>query len=152
MMPVDGRRADQPPMFGPGGRIPAVQAVTLTRPSIIRTLRQGWLPRHSVALVLLSPLLFFGYSAASGSALATPLGDVLVGAMAVVAALVLTTYLPLGGATRGGASSCALMGALLVPGAGILVHQATGPLSGGLGLAILGLALWQRLSGASACA
>jgi hypothetical protein len=143
MMPVDGRRADQPPMFGPGGRIPAVQAVTLTRPSIIRTLRQGWLPRHSVALVLLSPLLFFGYSAASGSALATPLGDVLVGAMAVVAALVLTTYLPLGGATRGG---------LLVPGAGILVHQATGPLSGGLGLAILGLALWQRLSGASACA
>jgi len=150
-MPVDARRADQPPLFGPGGRIPAVQAVTLTRPSIIGTLRAGWLPRHWVALVVLSPLVFLGYSAASGTALANPLGDVLVGAMAVIAALILTTYLPLRGATKGAMASCALMPALLVPGAGILLHQANGLLSGGLGLVILSLALWQRLSGASAC-
>ena len=151
-MPVDGRRTDQAEMFGPGGRIPAVQAVTLTRPSIIGTLRTGWLPRHWVSLVALSPLLFLEYRAASGPALENLLGDVLIGAMAVIAALILTSYLPLRGAAKGAMASCALMPALLVPGAGILLHQANGLLSGGLGLAILSLALWQRLSGASACA
>lgn len=151
-MPVDARRTDQPPLFGPGGRIPAVQAVVLTRPAIIATLRTGWLARHWVALVVLSPLLFLGYLSASGPSLENPLGDVLIGTMAVIAALILTSYLPLRGATKGAMASCALMPALLVPGAGILLHQATSPLNAGLGLAILSLALWQRLSGASACA
>lgn len=151
-MPVDARRTDRPPLFGPGGRIPTVQAVTLTRPSIISTLRQGWLPRHWVAFVVLSPLLFLAYTAASGPALANLVGDVLLGTMAGIAALILTSYLPLRGATKGAMASCALMPALLAPGAGILLHQGPGTLSGGLGLAILSLALWQRLPGASACA
>lgn len=151
-MPDDGRRIDQPPLFGPDGRIPSVHAVTLSRPSIISTLRKGWLPRHSVAFVLLSPLLFFGYSATAGAVLANPQADVLIGGIAVIAGLILTTYLPLRGAPKSAASSCALMPALLVPGAGFLLHQVPGPLGGGLGLAILSLALWQRLSGASACA
>ena len=59
--------------------------------------------------------------------------------MAVIAALILTTYLPLRGAQRAQGTSCAVMSGLLVPGAAILLHQGTGPLSGALTLAILSL-------------
>lgn len=151
-MPADGRRTDQSPMFGPHGRIPALDADALGRPSALSTLRAGWLPRHTLALLLLSPLLFLGYLASAGAALANLHGYLLIGAMAVIGALVLTTYLPLRGATRGVVSSCALMPALLVPGAGMMLDQATWAVSAGFGFALLGFALWQRLSGASACA
>lgn len=151
-MLADGRRTDQSPMFGPHGRIPALDAVALRRPSALSTLRAGWLPRHTLALLLLSPLLFLGYLASAGDSLANLQGYLLIGAMAVVGALVLSTYLPLRGATRGAASSCALMPALLVPGAGMMLDQPSWAASAGFGLAILGFALWQRLSGASACA
>ena len=43
------------------------------------------------------------------------------------------------------------MSGLLVPGAAILLHQGSGPLSGALTLAILSLGLWQRVSGTSTC-
>lgn len=150
-MPREGREVDQPPLFGPGGRIPTAQALTPDRQLGIELLRKGWLPRHTVAMVALSPLLFLAYNAAVGVGFGDPIWSVLTGAMAVIAALILTTYLPLRGAGRAVGSSCAVMAGLLVPGAAILLHQGTGPLSGTLTLAILSLGLWQRVSGTSAC-
>lgn len=43
------------------------------------------------------------------------------------------------------------MPGLMVPGVGVLLAQGSGLLSGVFALAILGLGLVQRLSGASAC-
>ncbi len=102
-------------------------------------------------MVVLSPLLFLAYNAALGSGFVDPVWNLLTGAMSLVAALILTTYLPLRGAGRAVGSSCAVMAGLLVPGAGILLHQATGPLGGVLALGILSLGLVQRVSGTSAC-
>lgn len=150
-MPADGRESDETPLFGPHGRIPAVQAVALTRPSGITTLRNGWLPRHTVAMMVLSPLLFIGYSAALGVEFVDPFWTLLLGVMSLAAALILTTYLPLRAARPAQGSSCAVLAGLLVPGAGILLSQATGILSGALALGILSLGLWQRVSGTSAC-
>lgn len=150
-MLVDDGRTDQAPMFGAGGRIPSVAAVTLAPTSMTGTLREGWMPRHTVAFPLLATLLFLGYSAASGAAVSGVFGHLLLGCMAAIGALVLTTYLPLRGATRGATSSCTLMPAFLVAGAGMLLDQASGTLGAGIGLAVLAMALWQRLSGASAC-
>jgi hypothetical protein len=148
-MPLDEH--DQRPLFGPAGRIPAVQAVTLARQSGISAVRKGWRLRHTVAMIVLSPLVFVSYNAALVVGVDDPGLRVLIGAMSLVAALILITYLPLRGAERAAASTCGAMPGLLVVGAGFLIHQATGPLGGALALAILGLALWQRLSGTSAC-
>ena len=150
-MPLDGRDPVEPPLFGPKGRIPTVQAVALTRPSGIAALRTGWLPRHTVAMVVLSPLALAGYTAALGIGFSDPAWAVLLGAMSVVAALILTTYLPLRGAGPAAGSSCTVMAALLVPGAGILLSQGSGIFSGVIALAILGIGLMQRVSGTSAC-
>ena len=142
---------DQPPLFGPGGRIPTARAVTRARQPGFTALRKGWLPRHTVAMVVTSPLLFLAYNAALGSGFVDPVWSLLTGAMSLVGALILTTYLPLRGAGRAVGSSCAVMAGLLVPGAGILLHQATGPMGGALALGILSLGLVQRVSGTSAC-
>ena len=150
-MPDEGRRFDQPPLFGPGGRIPTAQAVTLTRQPGITALRKGWLPRHTVAMIVVSPLLFLAYMSALGGGFYDPLWGLLTGAMSLVAALILTTYLPLRGTRMAPGSSCAVMAGLLVPGAAVLLNQATGIFSGALALGILSLGLWQRLSGTSAC-
>jgi len=150
-MPPDGREFDEPPLFGPNGRIPTVQAVTLTRQPGITTLRKGWLPRHTVAMTILSPLLFLAYKTALGVGFVDPLWNLLVGGMSLVAALILTTYLPLRGTRMAPGSSCAVMAGLLVPGAAILLNQATGTFNGALALGILSLGLAQRLSGTTAC-
>lgn len=150
MSPV-GRDTSQAPLFGPGGRIPAVQAVTLTRPSGVAALRAGWLPRHTLAMVVLSPLIFTGYAAALGTGISNPLWVVLLGAMSLIAALILTTYLPLRGKGPTAAASCTMLAGLLVPGAGALLSQGAGLTGGVMALAILILGLWQRISGTSAC-
>jgi hypothetical protein len=150
-MSLDGREFDEPPLFGPQGRIPTIQAVTLTRQSGITALRMGWLPRHTVAMIVLGPLVFGGYTAALGTGFDDPLWTLLLGAMSLVAALILTTYLPLRGAGPAAGSSCAVMAGLLVPGAGILLSQASGIFSGAIALGILSLGLLQRVSGTSAC-
>ena len=142
---------DQHPLFGPTGRIPAVQAVTLARESGIAAVRKGWRLRHTVAMIVLSPLVFVSYKAALAVGIVDPGLTVLIGLMSLVAAMILTTYLPLRGAQRAAASTCGAMPALLVLGAGFLLHQATGTLGGALALAVLSLGLWQRLSGTSAC-
>lgn len=146
----EGREADQPPLLGPGGRIPTAQAATPTRRPGNTLLRKGWLRRHTVAMVALSPLLFLVYDAALGAGYGGPSWNVLTGTMAVIAALILTTYLPLRGARRAQGSSYALVAGLLVPGAAIILHQGNGPLSGALALGILSLGLAQRVSGTSA--
>ena len=143
--------ADPPPLFGPGGRIPTARAVARVREPGPTALRNGWLPRHTVAMVVLSPLLFLAYNAALGSGFVDPVWNLLTGAMSLVAALILATYLPMRGAGRAVGSSCAVMAGLLVPGAGILLHQATGTMGGALALGILSLGLVQRVSGTSAC-
>ena len=150
-MPLDRRELDEPPLFGPQGRIPTVQVVTLTRESGLVALRKGWRPRHTLAMLLLSPMVFVGYTAALGPGSMDPLWTLLLGAMSLVAALILTTYLPLRGAGPAVGSSCTVMAGLLVPGAGILLSQASGIASGAIALGILGLGLVQRVSGTSAC-
>jgi len=147
----EGHGFDEPPLFGPGGRIPTVPAVTLTRESGIMSLRKGWRPRHTVAMVVLSPLLFLAYSAALGPGFDSLLWISVTGAMSLIAALILTTYLPKSGARRAEGGSCAVMAGLIVPGAAILLNQATGPLSGALALGLLSLGLWQRVTGTSTC-
>lgn len=150
-MPLDGRELDETPLLGPRGRIPTIQAVTLTRQSGIAALRKGWLRRHTAAMILLSPLVFAGYAAALGAGFDNPVWILLLGAMSPVAALILTTYLPLRGAAPAAGSSCTLMAALLVPGAGLLLSQGSGLFSGVIALGILSLGLVQRVSGTSAC-
>src|SRR5664280_1200871 len=71
-MSPDARDSDQRPLFGLDGRIPTVQAVTLTRQSGLTTLRKGWLPRHSAAMILLSPALFLMYKSALAAGLDGP--------------------------------------------------------------------------------
>lgn len=149
MRPDDG--TDRGPLFGPGGRIPQVKVVALTRSSGITALRQGWLPRHWVSMVVLSPLLFILYRTTFVSGLADVFVTAVSGWLALVAALVLTTYLPLRGVQRAPGSSCTMMPAMLVGAAAVLVHQTAGPIGGALAVIVLSLALWQRLSGASAC-
>jgi len=151
MMASGDRRTDEDHLFGPGGRIPSIQAVTLTRSSGITALRTGWLPRHWVAMVVLSSALFMLYRAAFVSGLDGVYVSAMSGGLALLGALVLTTYLPLKCVQRTPGSSCAMMPAMLVPAAALLVHQTTGPIGGVLALAVLSLALWQRLSGVSAC-
>lgn len=151
-MPLDDARdADQRPLMGPNGRFPSIQAVTLTRPSALTTLRTGWLPRHTAAMAVLSPLVFLMYGSALGRGFDSAPWNVLVGAMALVAALILTTYLPAPGARRAAASSCAVMAGLLVPAAALLLNQVAGIAGGVLALGILILGVWQRLSGTSTC-
>lgn len=150
-MPQDGREIDEVPLLGPNGRIPTVQAVTLARPSDFTTLRKGWAPRHTVAMIVLSPLLFAGYTAALGAGFNDPLWSLLVAALSLVAALILTTYVPLPGTRIAPGSSCTLLAGVAVPVAAVLLNQATGPLEGALALGVLGLGLWQRLSSSSAC-
>lgn len=130
---------------------PAAEALPLRRRSGVAALREGWLPRHTVAMGVLTPAAFAGYLAASGAGFDSPAWIALVAAMSPVAALILATYLPLRGAGPTRLSSCTAMTGLLVPGAGILLSQGSGILSGVLALAILGLGLWQRLSGTPAC-
>lgn len=151
MRPDDSLQAVRSPLFGPGGRIPEVKAVALTRSSGISALRQGWLPRHWVSMVVLSPLLFLLYRATFVGGLEDVFVTLISAGLALVAALVLTTYLPLRGVQRAPGSSCAMMPAMLVPAAAILVHQTAGPIGGALAVTVLSLALWQRLSGASTC-
>ena len=150
-MPPPARDVDRPDLFGPNGRIPTVNAVALTRQSGITALRKGWLPRHTVAMVVLSPLVFAGYTAALGTGFNDPLWALLLGAMSLVAALILTTYLPLRDAVPAAGTSCTVMAGLLVPGAGILLAQASGIFGGAIALWILSLGLLQRVSGTSAC-
>ncbi len=149
-MPRDGRETDRP-LLGPGGLIPAVEAVSLKRQSGIAALRGGWLPRHTVALVVLTPVLFLAYRSALVTGATDLTWNLLLGAMAVVGSMIITTYLPLRGAQRAAGASCALMAGLLVPGATLMLNGATTPLSGLLALGVLGLGLWQRLSGTSTC-
>ena len=89
-MPKEGRGFDQPPLFGAGGRIPTAQAVTLTRQAGLAALRNGWLHRHTVAMVTLSPLLFVAYNAALGLGFDDSLWSWLTAVMSLVAALILT--------------------------------------------------------------
>ncbi len=142
---------DQRPLLGPDGRIPAVHAVAVKQQGGLAALRAGWLPRHTLAMLLLTPTAFFGYRAALGAGWDTPTGVLVVLAMALVGALILTTYLPLRGAVGTGLSSCALMPALLVPMAAFLVNGPVATGSGFLALGLLGVGLVQRVSGANAC-
>lgn len=147
----DGGGSGEAPLFGPNGRIPTARAVTLTRQSGFATLRSGWLPRHTLAMSVLSPLLFGVYSASGGTGLVDPFLGLLIGGMSVVGALILTTYLPLRGGRRAPASSCAVMAGLLVPGAAIILHQTPGAFTAALALGALSLGLYQRVAGTSAC-
>lgn len=137
-------------LFGPSGRIPVVDAVSLKRASGLDALREGWRPRHTVAMLVLTPVAFLGYRAVLQPGGDDPVWLVLIAGLALLAALILTTYLPLRGAQRSDASACTLVAGLLVPAAALVLNDA-GYLSGLLALGLLGLGLGQRLSGASAC-
>ena len=145
------RESPPAPLYGPGGRIPAVEAITLTRVSAINAFRAGWRLRHTVAMIVLSPLLFLAYQAALGSGLDEVLWQLIVAAMAVLAAAILTSFVPPLGEQQALGSPCTVMTALAVPATGIILHQANGTLSGAIAVAILALSLWQRVGRTSTC-
>lgn len=148
---MPGEGSGEPPLLGPGGRIPSLLAVPPVAEPGNTSLRKGWLPRHTVVMVVAGPLLFLTYRAAYSGGPADLTVNLLLAAMAVVAALILATYLPLRGAKRAPGAACSALAGLLVPGAAVLLHQATDPFGGALALGVLGLGLWQRLSGTSTC-
>ena len=147
---MPGEGSGEPPLLGPGGRIPSLLAVSPVAEPGSTSLRKGWLPRHTVAMAVAGPLLFLTYRAAYSGPTDRAV-NLLLAAMAVVAALILATYLPLRGAKHAPGAACSALAGLLVPGAAVLLHQATDPFGGALALGVLGLGLWQRLSGASTC-
>lgn len=149
-MPADAPQLDQQPLTGPDGRFPSAPAVTLRKHGGVRALRDGWLPRHTISMALMTPVLLYAYLASLAMDL-TPLWALVIGVLAVMGALVVTTYLPLRGAAAGVGSSCSLMAGLVVPMVAVLLSGATSYGSAALTLALLGVALAQRLSGASAC-
>ena len=109
-----------PRLFGPTGRIPQVEAVSLTRSTGITALREGWRTAHTVVLVLVAPLLFVSYHAAADPS-AGVLGVVVHGALALMASVLVTTYLPLRRGETPQVSSCAVVPARrgdpgLIPG------------------------------------
>lgn len=149
---ADPRRGSHSgPLFGPDGRIPAVEAVKAAEVSGVLAFRAGWRLRHTVAMIVLSPLLFLAYQAALGSGLDEVLWLLIVAAMAVLAAAILTSFVPPLGEQQALGSPCTVMTALAVPATGIILHQANGPLSGAIAVAILALSLWQRVGRTSTC-
>ena len=146
----DVSQVDDRPLTGPGGRFGAAPGVTIRKRSGVRALREGWLPRHTVAMAVVTPALGYVYLTSLVMSM-TPAWAVIIGARAVMGALVVTTYLPMRGATAGVGSSCSLMAGLVVPMVAVLLSGATSLASGAMALALLTVALAQRLSGASAC-
>ncbi len=139
-----------PGLDGLWDRIPKARTVVVERGGGLTALRVGWRRRHSVAMLLLTPPIFFAYWSATGAGLeASRL--LVIGAMALTGALLLTTYLPQRGAKAALDSSCALMPALFVPLAGILLSLDAMLTSGLAALAFLGLGLWQRIAASSVC-
>ncbi|HSN43992.1 MAG TPA: hypothetical protein VLR88_08040 [Propionibacteriaceae bacterium] len=149
-MNTDVPQSDTRPLTGPDGRFPSVAAVTVRKESGVRALREGWLPRHSLTMAVLTPALAYVYLTSLVMSL-TPAWALIIGMLAVMGALVVTTYLPLRGGTAGVGSSCSLMAGLVVPMVAVLLSGATSLASGAMALALLTVAMAQRLSGASAC-
>ncbi|MFZ1283643.1 MAG: hypothetical protein WAQ75_05910, partial [Propionicimonas sp.] len=139
-----------PRLFGPTGRIPQVEAVSLTRSTGITALREGWRTAHTVVLVLVAPLLFVSYHAAADPS-AGVLGVVVHGALALMASVLVTTYLPLRRGETPQVSSCAVVPALMVVAAGVALNSSVFPGGEAAALAVLSFGLWQRLSGVSTC-
>lgn len=149
-MSADLHDAPKTPLIGPGGRIPSVDAVRIQRTSGVAALRAAWSPLHTASMVVVTPLALWAYRSALDPSFNHPAWWLVLGAMALAAALIVTTYIPERD-TRTPAAPCAAMGFLLVPAAAMLLDGAAGPQSAILPLAILLLGVWQRLSGASAC-
>jgi hypothetical protein len=148
-MAIEAPNGSDPGLDGLWDRIPAATGITTPKNGGIAALRAGWQVRHTIALVVLTPLLYLLYWWAAG-ATRDILGMLLTAAMALAGAFLLTSYLPMRGVTSAGAS-CALMPALFVPAVAVLLSQggAAGGWIGGVG--ILALGLYQRVSGTSAC-
>ena len=146
-MAAPGPAGPQPDLDGLWDRIPSVVGAGPSRGHRVRDFREGWRPRHTVALVLLAPVVFAGYWLSVGGG---PVTALLVGVLALIGALVLVTYIPMTGRTVLG-SSCALVPAVLVPMIGVLLGQPNQLLGGITALALLSLGLWQRVAGSSMC-
>ena len=148
MNPRDETRVDERQLLA--GRVPTTMPVLLPKRGGAASLREGWLPRHTVVMVVATPLLVLGYLSTLDASLSSTWALV-IGALGLLGALVVTTYVPLRGAGVGAASSCALMAGIAVPMSFVVVDGATSVTSGVLALGIVAMALAQRLSGTSAC-
>ncbi|MFN8194369.1 MAG: hypothetical protein U0R80_08815 [Nocardioidaceae bacterium] len=107
-------------------------------------------PRLLVAAAL-SPPMFLVYRDAVDGSPPTGVGwNLLLGAVAVVAALLLATYVPQRAAGRG-SSPCAALAVVQVLLAGMVLDAPADPLFGVLALGFVSFGLTQRLRGSRAC-
>lgn len=137
------------PLFGPRGRIPVATAVALPRPGGFGAYRQGWAVRHTLAAVLMAPLLFLAYG---GAAQRLGVGWQLVVAIAaLMGAVLLATYLPLRGLPREAASPCLAMPAAMVLAAGVMLTAPATAFTATVALLALGFGLFQRVFVPSSC-
>ena len=143
------------PLQGLSERIPSVRAVTSPAPSGPAAWLRAWSGRHTVASLVLAPVLFLAYRSAAGPTVA---GDsawtVLLALTALVGAGALATYLPQPrDAVRTLGSPCAtLAGAHVLLAAVMLTTGHSVPMRGVFAFGMVLFALVQRLSGSAACA
>lgn len=110
-------------------------------------------PRRVLATLVALPVLLWGLrTSLPPLVLPSPGWWALLAVVALLAALTLATYVPVPGATRGGAGPCAaaavvftVMAALALGGAG------SSPISGIPALVLAAMGLGQRLLGTAAC-
>ncbi|MGB7963223.1 MAG: hypothetical protein WCF12_09755 [Propionicimonas sp.] len=138
------------PLFGPEGTIPQVNAVAVTRTSGWVALRGRWGMTQTVVLLAAMPLLFVVYRAAAGPS-AGAVGMVAHAVAALLASVIVASYLPFRRGERLETSACGVMPALMVVLAAIALNSSVFPGGEAAALAVLGFGLWQRLSGFSTC-
>lgn len=126
-------------------------AVRLPRRVGLAAWRDALTKGRLLVAVLAAPLLFTSYRDAIDGPVPGGIGWTLtLGLVAVVAALVVATYVP----QRGGpaaTSPCASLAVVYVLLAGMVLDAPPDPLYVGLALAMVSFALVQRLRGAAAC-
>lgn len=113
--------------------------------------RATWGRRHTVATVLLAPLMFWAYATAGAS----PSGVawyVFVGGAAVGAAVIIASYLPARGTALRLGSPCGLGGLLTVWAAGLFFGDPTATLEQAIvGFCLIGVGLAMRALSPATC-
>lgn len=155
------------PMTGEGGtdltgladRLPRVETVlpglgdSTTARTGLAGWRAAWSTRHTVATLVITPMLWAAYRSAAGPEIAGSFAWTwLLLLTALVGAAALATYLPRPRGARAMGSPCAaLAGAHVVLAAVVLSMGPSVPMRGIFAFAIVTFSLVQRMAGSAAC-
>lgn len=135
------RQAEPTRMWEPVQVLPPIKA---SEPSRFASLRDGWSARHTIGMIVVAPVAFYFYWAATPVA-SVPAWVVMIGAIALLAGLVAVSFLPIRGIGLNITFPNALLAPMLVPFAGSVLAVASSPVSGLVPLAMLGIAWWLTL-------